>query len=61
MNTDIKFKDRYDIELAKLWPGFLFRSPTATIIAKGKGQTRNWLIIAPFPAGKLVAKREGDK
>jgi hypothetical protein len=40
---------------AKRWPGFLFRSPKVIIKAEGKGQTRNWLIIAPLPAGKSMA------
>jgi hypothetical protein len=35
---------------------FLFRSPKVIIIrVEGKGQTRNWLIIAPLPSGKSRA------
>ena len=56
-HKSFKLEQLYELKApVKRCPGFWLRSPMATIMAKGKGQTRSWLIIAPLQTGAYVFK-----
>jgi hypothetical protein len=61
MDSLLKLDDYCIYAPAKWSSGFLLRSPKMTIVVKGKGQTRSWLIIVPLPARifyNLIYKNE---